>query len=218
MIKQGVLHAYAHTEAFVRELSGKIFIEALTRKYNLIMECAFDDIGFAALSTVAPGYRLEAHIVGCNQAFAHVSSIKRALKSLESKELERFVSFSALAASMSNAQAILLGFEAIAKAQSGSQILLYERGLGALNERILRAHSTYTRDASGNLSVSDSTKAYIYGEYQTIIDNHVYTIEERDEMVKDCHLALLKTGIQAGKVPDFVYNDLYTYIEKYVYR
>jgi hypothetical protein len=218
MIKEGVLHAYAHTENFVRELSGKIFIETLTRQYNLIMECAFDDIGFSNLSTIAPGYRLEAHIVGCNQAFAHVSSIKRALKSLENKELERFVSFSALTASMANAQTILLAFEAIAKVQSGSQILLYERGLGELKERTLRAHSNYIKDAAGRLSVSESTKAYTYSEYRTIIDNHVYTVAERDEMVKECHLALLKTGTHAKQVPDFVYNDLYTYIEKYVYR
>ena len=218
MIKEGVLHAYAHTEKFVRELSGKIFIEALTRKYNLIMECAFDDIRFSDLSSIANGYRLEAHVVGCNQAFAHVSSIKRALKSLENKELERFVSYSALTASMSNAQAILLAFEAIAKVHSGSQILLYERGLGTLNERTLRAHSTYTRDARDNLNVSESTKAYTYTEYQAIIDKKVYTMAERNEMVKDCHLALLKTGAHARQVPDFVYNDLYTYIEKYVYR
>ena len=93
MIKLGVLHAYEHTEAFVREVCAKIFTEAFTLKYNIIMECAFDSLDFAAFPPLATaaGYQFETHIVGCNQAFAHVSSIKRALNSLEKQELERFV-------------------------------------------------------------------------------------------------------------------------------
>ena len=50
MIKLGVLHAYEHTEAFVREVSAKIFTQAFTGKYNIIMECAFDSIDFAAFT------------------------------------------------------------------------------------------------------------------------------------------------------------------------
>jgi predicted nucleic acid-binding protein len=218
MIKEGVLHAYAHTESFVRALGRKLFAEAVTRRYNLIMECAFDDVGFSGLASIAPGYQLEAHIVGCDQSFAHVSSIKRALRSLDKKELERFVSYSALETSMDNAQAILLAIEVIAKKESGSQILLYERGLGALKERTLKAHSTYTKDAAGKLTVTEATKAYAYAEYKAVIDNRPYTMAERDEMVKECHLALIKSATHASEVPDFAYNDLYTYIEKYVYR
>lgn len=218
LIKQGVLHAYEHTEAFVRELGTKIFTEVLTRRYNIIMECAFDSIDFAKLATFVPGYQLEAHIVGCNQAFAHVSSIKRALKSLETKELERFVSYSALASSMSNAQSIILTFETIAETVSGSQIYLYERGLGPLKERTLRAHSVYTKNAEGRLSIASPATAYSYSAYNTIINNAVYSPQERDEMVKECHLALLKAGGHAKEVPDFVYNDLHAYIVKYVYR
>jgi hypothetical protein len=218
MIKLGVLHAYEQTEAFVRELSTKIFTQALTRQYNIIMECAFDSIDFAAISTFAPGYQLEIHIVACNQEFAHLSSIKRALKSLEQKELERFVSQSALESSMSNAQAIILAFEAAARAVSGSQILLYERGFGALKERTLRAHSTYTKDAKGELSIDSTTATYTYSAYNAIINNHIYAMVERDEMIKNCHLALLKTMKYTKQVPDVVYNDLYAYIVKYVYR
>jgi hypothetical protein len=147
-----------------------------------------------------------------------VSSIKRALKSLEDKELERFVRHSALNASMSNAQAIILAFEALAKTVSGSRIFLYERGLGALKERTLRAQSTYTKDAEGRLGIASTTAPYSYSAYNTIINNHAYTMDERDEMSKECHLALLKTGTYAKDVPDFVYNDLYAYIVKYVYR
>jgi hypothetical protein len=218
MIKLGVLHAYKHSEAFVRELGSKIFANALARKYNIIMECAFDDIGFAGLAKFVPGYQLEAHIVGCNHAFAHLSSIKRALKSLEKNELERFVSYSALESSMSNAPAVLVAFETIAKAMSGSQVYLYERGLGTLNDRVLRAHSTYTLDANSDLNVASTLVPYAYAAYDAILGRSVYSMAERDEMVKECHLALTKTAIFASQIPDFVYNDLYGYIIKYVYR
>ncbi|MFJ2682825.1 zeta toxin family protein [Pseudomonas sp. NPDC087342] len=220
MIKLGVLHAYENTEAFVRELSTRIFVEAFTRKYNIIMECAFDSIDFATFppSATALGYQFETHIVGCNQEFAHLSSIKRALRSLEKQELERFVNLDALQTSMSNAQAIILAFETAAKAVNGAQIYLYERGLGALKERTLRAHSTYTIAADGSLAVTAVTAPYAYSAYSKIINNHVFSMADRDEMVKECHLALLKTGTYAEHVPDFVYNDLYAYIVKYVYR
>ncbi|RON13200.1 zeta toxin family protein [Pseudomonas frederiksbergensis] len=220
MIKLGVLHAYEHTEAFVREVSAKIFEEAFKRKYNIIMECAFDSIDFAAFPPMATaaGYQFETHIVACNQEFAHASSIKRALKSLEKQEMERFVTVSMLNASMSNALAIILAFETAAKAVSGSQITLYERGFGALKERTLRAQSTYTKAADGSLTITGTTAPYMYSAYGTIVDNHIYTMSDRDEMIKECHLALLKTQTYAEHVPDFVYNDLYAYIVKYVYR
>src|SRR3546814_14827822 len=74
------------------------------------------------------------------------SDLKRALRSLEKQEMERFVTLSALNASLSNAQATLLAFETAAKTVSGSQIFLYERGFGPLKERILRTQSTYRSD------------------------------------------------------------------------
>ncbi|WP_223569613.1 zeta toxin family protein [Pseudomonas sp. BF-R-26] len=220
LIKLGVLHAYEHTEAFVRDVITKIFAEAFTRKYNIIMECAFDSTDFIAFPPVvtAAGYQVETHIVACNQEFAHASSIKRALKSLEKQEMERFVTVSMLDASMSNAQAIILACETAAKAVSGSQITLYERGFGALKERTLRAQSTYTKAADGSLTIAGTTAPYTYSAYGKIVDNHIYTMSDRDEMIKECHLALLKTQTYAEHVPDFVYNDLYAYIVKYVYR
>lgn len=218
MIKLGVLHAYEHSEAFTRELCSKIFANALAQKYNIIMECAFDDIGFAGLAKFVPGYQLEVHVVGCNHAFAHLSSIKRAFSSLQKQELERFVSYLRLESSISNAPAVLVAFEFIAKAVSGSQIFLYERGLGTLSERVLRAHSTYTLDADGKLDEVSTLLPYAYSAYDTILRRSVYSMEERDEMVKECHLQLLKTSQYDKQVPDFVYNDLYSYITKYVYR
>ncbi|MDF9773182.1 zeta toxin family protein [Pseudomonas baetica] len=218
MIKLGVLHAYEHSEAFIRELGSKIFANALTHKYNIIMECAFDDIGFAGLAKFVPGYQLEVHVVGCNHAFAHISSIKRAFASLEKQELERFVSYSRLESSISNAPAVLVAFELLAKEVSGSQIYLYERGLGELNDRVLRAHSTYTLDATGKLTEVSELQAYAYSAYDKVLRSYVYSMEERDEMVKECHLQLLRTSAYVKYVPDFVYNDLYSYITKYVYR
>ncbi|MET0848239.1 MAG: zeta toxin family protein [Pseudomonas sp.] len=216
MIKLGVLHAYEHTAAFIQQLGTKIFTEAFTLKYNIIMECAFDDIGFATFAplTTAAGYQFETHIVGCTQAFAHISSIKRALRSLENRELERFVTYKHLDASMSNARAIILAFEVASKAVGGSQVTLYERGLGVLKERVLRVHNTYTKAADG----TPSTMPSLYDAFDNIINYHIYDPAERDEMIKECHLALLKAQTYAQLVPDFVYNDLYAYIVKYVYR
>jgi hypothetical protein len=216
--KLGTLHAYEHTETFVREVCNKIFTEAFTLKYNIIMECAFDDIAFAVFTPLATtaGYQFETHIVGCTQEFAHVSCIKRGLKSLEKKELERFVTFTDLETSMSNARAIILACEVASKAVDGSQITLYERGLGALKERLQRAHFTYSK--ADTPTSTPSTAPTLYNAYSSIINNHVYTMRERDEMVKDCHLALLKTQTYADLIPDVVYNDLYAYIVKYVYR
>lgn len=220
MKKLGSLHAYEHTEAFVREVSKKIFTEAFTLKYNIIMECAFDDIEFVSFPPLATAacYQFEVHIVGCTQAFAHLSSIKRALKSLEKQELERFVTLSALETSLHNTQAIILAFETAAKAISGSELSLYERGFGALKERALRAQSTYTKAADGALTITTSKVAFAYAAYSSIINNHVLTVSDRDEVVKECHVALHKARAQAQYVPNVVYNDLYAYIVKCVNR
>jgi len=217
MVKRGVLHAYKHTETFVREVCTKIFTEAFTLKYNIIMECAFDSLDFAAFPPLATnaGYQFETHIVGCNQAFAHLSSIKRALNSLEKKELERFVTGAELETSMSNAQAIILAYETASKAVNGSQITVYERGLGGLKERVSRFQKTYAKDAT---EVTPPKAPTACSTYTDIINNLIFTKRERDEMLKECHLALLKTQAHATLVPDFVYNDLHAYIVKYVNR
>lgn len=220
MIKLGVLHAYEHTEAFVREISKKIFTQAFTGKLNIIMECAFDSLDFAAFpqSATAAGYQFETHIVGCTQEFAHVSSIKRAFKSLEAQEMERFLTVSTLDASMSYAPAIILAFETAAKAVSGSQVNVYERGFGLLNERTLIAQSTYSKGVDGSVTTTTTKVNFAYSIYSNIIDNHVFAASDRDEVVKECQLALLKTTTHVSHVPNFVYNDLYAYIVKHVNR
>lgn len=220
MLTLGVLHAYEHTEAFVREIGSEIFKEAFRLKYNIIMECAFDSLDFAAFAPSASneGYQFDVHLVACTQEFAHVSSIKRALKSLENQALERFVTFAALETSTSNARAIILAFETAAKMISGSQISLYERGLGELKERTLRAQSIYTKASDGVLTVTASTLPFSFRAYSEIVDNHVHAMSERDEMVKECHHALLRTLSYRDLIPGFAYNDLYAYIIKYVNR
>ncbi|MCP1518497.1 hypothetical protein J2Y74_002807 [Pseudomonas migulae] len=220
MIKLGVLHAYEHTEAFVREVSAMIFTQAFVGKYNIVMECAFDSLDFAAFppTATAAGYQFETHIVGCTQEFAHVSSIKRALKSLENQEMERFLTVSKLEASMHFALAIILAFETAAKAISGSQMFVYERGFGVLNERTLRAQSTYTKAADGTVSTTTTLKDFAHSTYFDIIDNHVNSTSRRNKVIKECHLALLKIAGHTQHVPSFVYNDLYACIVRYVNR
>lgn len=224
MIKRGVLHAYEHTDAFVQEISKKIYTQAFTGKYNIIMECAFDRVDFVdfPMTATARGYQFETHIVACTQTFAHVSSIKRALKSLEDQEMERFLTVSAMDASMAYAPAIILAFEKAAKAISGSQIHLYERGFGVLNERTLIAQNTYSKAAGGSVTTTTTTTTttvdFGYSVYSSIIENHVFSVSDRDEVIKECHLALYKAATHASYVPNFVYNDLYAYIVQYVNR
>ncbi|VVM65488.1 hypothetical protein PS662_01526 [Pseudomonas fluorescens] len=220
MIKLGVLHAYEHTDAFVREVSTKIYLHAFASKYNIIMECAFDSISFATfpLDATANGYQFENRIVGCTQEFAHVSSIKRALKALADKELERFLPVSKLEISMGYAQAVILALDNAAKTISGGQTFLYERGFDALNERVLVAQSAYLRTIGGAVTTTTIEKTFAFSDYSNIIDNHVFAIRERDHVVKECHVALHTTQSHAKEVPDFVYNDLYGYIVKYVQR
>lgn len=220
MIKLGVLHAYEHTEAFVREVSTKIYLHAFASKYNIIMECAFDSLNFATfpLDATAYGYQFENRIVGCTQEFAHVSSIKRALKALADKELERFLPVSKLETGTGFAQAIILALDTAAKAISGGQTFLYERGFGALSERALVAQSTYSKAVGGAVTTTTTEKTFAFSDYSNIIDNHIFAIRERDQIVKECHAALHTTWSHASEVPDFVYNDLYGYIVKYVQR
>lgn len=66
--------------AFVRDVCAKIFAQAFVSKFNIIMECAFraniDFANFPPSATIA-GYQFETHIVGCNQAFAHMFRASR---------------------------------------------------------------------------------------------------------------------------------------------
>jgi len=220
MVELGKLHAYEYTEAFVRAVCARIFEEAFRRKLDIILECAFDSIDFAALPMAAAtnGYQLEIHIVACGHAFAFLSNVKRGLRSLEKSELERFVRSSDLKTSLNNSHAVIFQLESAAKTVEGSQIFLYERGLGVLKERALRGHSTCKRNTQGTLELTSTGQGYDYASYESIASNTINSLAERDEMIKECHLALQKTAQYADQIPAFVYNALYSRIIKYANR
>jgi Zeta toxin len=241
MAQHGVLHAYEHTEKFAWELSGKIFNYAYSNKYNIIMETALDSIDFAAfpMDAANKGYQFEVHLIGCKKEFAHLSTIKRALDSLSDKLLERFVDISAIESSMANAQSILTAFENACVATVGSQITMYERGFGALKNRIVVCRSycdepdMLTPQSITGLDGQEITPAQnsvhiertpdlnapcAYNNYAKIVNAPIFTRDERGETLKECHLALSRLSEFAKQIPYTVYNDLYAYVVKYVFR
>ncbi|QIA03445.1 MULTISPECIES: zeta toxin family protein [Pseudomonas] len=220
MIKLGTLHAYEHTNEFIRDLSKKIFERAFEQKLNIIFECAFDSIEFATLPDYMAnaGYRLEVHIVACNYPFAFTSGVQRGFKSLEKGELERFVRPSELKSSFGNAHAVIYALDAAAKRVGGSQVFLYERGFGAMRERVARAHSLYARDMQNKLSVTSTSTPFSYSAYERIIGKSLNSDSERHEVIKESHLALHKAAQYATQVPDFLFNALYARIAKHVQR
>ncbi|MBK5373251.1 zeta toxin family protein [Pseudomonas sp. TH43] len=222
MLKLGVLHAYEHTETFIRELGGKIFEKAFTQKLNIIMECAFDSIDFATLAATAvnAGYQFEVHIVACSQPFAFMSGFKRAFKSLEKQEPERFVRPSVIKSSLATAHAVVFALEAAARQSDGSQIFLYERGMGALKERAQRAHSLYAKDETGKLTITSTAglPAYNYAAYELISGRSITGPSEHHELIKECHLMLLQCSQYAEQLPDYVYDALYSRIFRYAQR
>ncbi|MCP2075992.1 UNVERIFIED_ORG: hypothetical protein J2Y77_005428 [Pseudomonas lini] len=219
LMEKGILYAYEHTEAFIRDIGKKIFERAFTQKYNIIMEAAFDSQGFADFPPLATavGYQFETHVVACCKDFAHLSSIKRAFKSIQAGEMERFVTVPMLDASLDLAKAALPALEMAAQAVSGSRFYFYERGFGALKERQLRAQSTYTRDAGGTLTLTGDQQNYA-SLFEKTTRRPLYELKDREEMVKECHQALLAAQISTTPVPDSLYHDLYSYILRYVYR
>lgn len=219
LMEKGCLHAYQRTEAFIREIGKKIFEKAFAQKNNIVLETAFDSEGLAAFPPMATaaGYRFETHLIACSMDFAHISSIKRVLKSTEAGELEQFISVPMLEASLNQAKVVVPALEHAAQAISGSTIHFYERGLGALKERALRAQSTYTRDAQGLLCVSGGGQNYA-SLFETTACRPICELKDREEMVKECHRALLNRQTSTAPAPDSLCNDLYTYILRYVYR
>jgi hypothetical protein len=241
MAKQGPLHAYEHTEQFLWELGGKIFAHAYTNKFNFIMETALDSIEFAdfPVNAANQGYQFEIHLIGCKKEFAHLSTIKRALKSLEAGTLERFVDMSSIEASMANAQSILTAFENACLLVPGSQITMYERGFGVLKNRRVVCHSRCEAimtlipqsitHPDGSILIpefnqvriertSELNKPCSYGNYASIVNAPIFTREERGETLKESHLALALLAPYEQQIPYSVYNDLYAYVVKYVFR
>lgn len=241
MEPHGVLHAYEHTEQFIWELGKKIFEDAFNKHYNIIIETALDSPDFAKLPmyAAAKGYQFEVHLIGCKREFAHVSTIERALKSIEGKEMERFVSMANIDDSMANAQSILTAFENACAASVGSTITLYERGFGALRNRRVVCHSLCTQpseltpqainDENGTpiapehhamriARKPEANKPCAFNNYAKLVNAPIVSLEERGETLKAAHLALAKSERCAEPVPYQIFNDLSAYVVKYVFR
>jgi len=241
MIEHGVLHAYEHTEAFIWDLGRRIFQDALENSYNIIIETALDSIDFASLPMYAAskGYQFEVHLIGCKREFAHVSTIERALTSIKDKKLERFVTLSNIDESMANAQSILNAFENACAASVGSTITLYERGFGVLRNRRVVCSSLCTRDseltpqpitdergmtvapehhAMRILRTAEANKPCAFNNYAKLVNAPITSLEERGETLKAAHVALANAERCVEPVPYPVFNDLYAYVVKYVFR
>lgn len=247
MIEHGVLHAYKHTESFIWELGQKIFTDAFSKKYNIIMETALDSPDFAAFPAVAAsnGYQFEVHLIGCKREFSHVSTIERGLKSIETGELERFVDMSAIDDSMANAQSILNAFENACATTVGSTITLFERGFGALRDRRVVCSSLCQQlseltpqpvvDHDGSviapkdqamriLKTPTANKPCAFNNYAKLVNAPISSLEERGETLKASHIALAKAERAnekenaKDKIPYGIFNDLYAYTVKYVFR
>jgi hypothetical protein len=241
MLKEGVLHAYQHTEQFIWDLGRKIFEDAFDKGYNIIIETALDSIDFASLPLYAAGkgYQFEVHLIGCKREFAHVSTIERALKSIENKTLERFVTRSNIDDSMANAQSILTAFENACANSVGSTITLYERGFGALRDRRVVCSSLCTKaseltpqpitDENGvtiepqhhpmHISrTAEASKPCAFNNYAKLVNAPILSLEERGETLKAAQIALAKSERCAEPVPYQIFNDLFAYSVKYVFR
>ncbi|MFJ2364591.1 zeta toxin family protein [Pseudomonas sp. NPDC087697] len=240
METHGVLHVYEHTEAFVREVCTKIFEKAFAEKYSIIMEAALDSADFAAFPpmAVSAGYQFEVHVVACKKEFTHLSTITRGLKSLQDKQLERFLKLSELEASLGNAQSVLNAFEEACAQKVGSEITVYERGFGELKNRKVVCRSQC--DTVGQLTpqsvvdhkgvtiaIADNpvaielapgkTSRSCYAAYNNIVSAEVSLRRDRREMVWDCQLALLEAPRLNNQVPGFVYTDLVSYVFKHLH-
>ncbi|MGO4310882.1 hypothetical protein AB4Z35_13590 [Pseudomonas sp. KB_15] len=82
----------------------------------------------------------------------------------------------------------------------------------------MRAQSTFSQAFDGALVATSSTTPDTFSAYGAIVNRLIYTLAERDEMIKECHRTLARTGPFTDQIPDFVFNELYSHIIKYVYR
>ncbi|PYG98277.1 zeta toxin family protein, partial [Arthrobacter stackebrandtii] len=107
MQEKGVLHVYEHTEPFIWALCEKVFNHAFDNRYNIIMECALDDLRFADFpaQAVQAGYRFEVHLIACQKESSHWANLDRGIKSIGANDPERFMPLSVIEGSQANARA-----------------------------------------------------------------------------------------------------------------
>ncbi|WP_028696421.1 zeta toxin family protein [Pseudomonas cremoricolorata] len=241
MQAHGTLHVYEHTEAFVWALGGRVFQHAFDNHFNIIMESALDSPLFAQFppAAVEQGYQFEVHMIACQKAFSHWSTLDRCIKSLARDELERFVPLSSIEASQLNARAILDAFENACLQVPGSQITLYHRGFDTelqsqplchsrcLNPSELLPQADYRgvpfitlpqlnpsfeirRDPQANAPCS-------YLQYAQVVHAGIIEAAQRQHMVQACCNSLARAQAQMPKVPASVFRELSLYVLTYVY-
>jgi hypothetical protein len=233
-----VTERYKHTEGFIWRLGDRIFQEATKGNYNIIMESALDTHLFA--STISgrklAGYQFEVHVIGCKKDFVHLSTIKRALDSLDNGTLERFVDIVTIETSIENAEAILNACESACMRVSGSQISIYERGFGALKNRVQLCHSICIRKAtltphtfSGvdgrQITVEEQTHQVVRSDllpapcsfltFDALVNAPIEGAEDRHEAWSAAYKAIERMRNHWGQIPQREPEAAWSYIKKY---
>ena len=236
---QDVTRRYKHTEAFIWELCSRIFAHAHRNKFNIVMETALDTKAFA---TVISGqeladYQFEVHLIGCKKDFVHLSTIKRALKALETGTLERFVDIATIETSIENAEVILNAFEEACMRVSGSAIALYERGFGELRNRKRLCSSrcdrvdsltplVFTNEQGVEITLQEQVHRIersealptpcSYASFIGLIEAPVSRAEDRQAAWQEAYSALARMRRFWQHVPPRLPETLWSYIKKYI--
>jgi len=241
MQEHGTLHVYEHTESFIWGLCGKVFAHAFGNRYNIIMECALDDPGFASFpaQAVAAGYRFNVHLIACQKEFSHWATLDRGVRSIAANEIERFMSLSAIEGSQANARVILDAFENACTQVPNSEITLYRRGIETGMDSKVLCHSRC--EAVDNLAPQPDfqgqpfvTAAHLnpsfqirrsleanapcsYPQYSQVVHAGMLDAQTRQQMVRLCCKTLDRAQQEMTRLPTTVFRELSSYVLKYIY-
>ncbi len=233
-----VTDRYRSTETFIWELCDRILKYAYESHHNIIMETALDTKAFASLisGTALAHYQFDVHLIGCKLDFSHLSTIKRALDSLELGILERFVDIASIESSMENAEIILNAFETACMRVSGSQITMYERGFGALKNRKMLCSSRCDRiniltpypflneegveipvfEHAHHIERNETSElSCSYDSFTTVVNGLIDTPADRTEAWGEAYSSLARMRPFWKQVPPRLRNTLWSYIKKY---
>lgn len=237
----GVLHVYEHTETFIWTLGNKILGYAFENRYNIIMEAALDNLGFAQFppAAVAAGYLFEVHIIASQKEFSHWSTLDRGVNSVAADELERFVPLLEIEKSQANARAIIDALEEACVQAPGSEISLYRRDLetGKQLAKLCRSRCEEpgkllpladddgapfagAPDVNPSFEIRRTTQANLpcsFVQYSQVVYAGVIRDEVRQGMVQCCCQTLGKAQGMVSRLPASVFRELSVYILKYAH-
>ncbi|MFP5427073.1 MAG: zeta toxin family protein [Gammaproteobacteria bacterium] len=236
MKPHGVLHVYEHTEDFIWQLGEMICTYALENKYNIIMETALDNPGFAKFPPAAAklGYQFEVHAIACQKELSHWASLDRVVKSVANGELERVVTFTQIEEAQANARPILDAFENACTQKTGSEIVMHFRGIESDMESRPVCYSicnvigelTPQQNYLGqdffylpHLSFKVSRNAQesfpcSYIQYSQVVHGGLMGKEVRQKMAAACCKTLGKAPI--ADMPTAVFRELCLYVLRFV--